>query len=84
MGTGQETGLAPGAQTEGEALPYRFRWRRTRYGDLDEALAGRFGQPCRAFARGRNGSLGLEFADGFRVVTMRFAVARAHAGSGTA
>jgi len=31
---------------------------------------------CGVFARGRNGSIGLEFEDGYRCVTMLFAVMR--------
>lgn len=55
-----------------------WRWRKTRYGPLSEALAGRFGEPCRVFARGFDGKVGVEFADGTRVVAPRYAVRRAH------
>lgn len=57
-------------------LTHAWRWRRTRYGPLAAGLAQRAGQPCRVFARGMNGSVGIEFADGHRVVAPRFAVAR--------
>jgi len=36
----------------------------------------RFGQPCRILARGRNGNILIEFADGERMVTVRFGVRR--------
>jgi hypothetical protein len=57
-------------------LTHAWRWRQTRYGPLASVLAQRAGQPCRVFARGMNGSVGVEFADGYRVVAPRFAVAR--------
>jgi hypothetical protein len=53
-----------------------WRWRRTQYGPLANGLAERFGQRCRIFARGLNGSVGVEFEDGWRVVATRFAVGR--------
>jgi hypothetical protein len=37
-------------------------------------LPDRTGQPCRVLARGRNGNILVEFADGFKAVTLRFAV----------
>ena len=55
-------------------MTHTWRWRQTRYGPLADGLAERFGQRCRVFARGLNGSIGVEFDDGFRVVTMRYAV----------
>lgn len=39
-------------------------------------LGDRKGQQCRFFARGRNGNLGIEFEDGYRVVAPRYAVRR--------
>lgn len=39
-------------------------------------LPERKGQPCRVFARGRLNSIGVEFPDGFKVVTSRYAVRR--------
>lgn len=36
----------------------------------------RKGEPCRVVARGKLNSILVEFADGFRVVTSRFAVRR--------
>lgn len=41
------------------AFPYVYRWDR----------CGRKGQRCRVFARGTMNSVGLEFEDGFRMVT---------------
>jgi hypothetical protein len=55
---------------------YAWRWRQTRYGPLAPELAGRFGEPCQVFARGRDGKVGVEFADGARVVAPRHAVRR--------
>lgn len=55
-------------------MTHRWRWRRTQYGPVNDELAGRFGEPCRIFARGLNGSVGVEFADGYRVVSMRWAL----------
>ena len=37
-------------------------------------LPERKGQPCRVLCRGRMNSILVEFADGFRVVTSRWAV----------
>lgn len=56
------------------AYTYRWRWRQTKYGPLAPELQERFGDPCRVFVRSR-ASIGVEFADGYRVVTMRWAVA---------
>lgn len=39
-------------------------------------LPARKGQPCRVVARGSRNSVLVEFADGFRVVTSRYAVRR--------
>jgi hypothetical protein len=39
-------------------------------------LGGRHGQACRVLARGRNGSILVEFEDGFKAVTPRFSVRR--------
>jgi hypothetical protein len=44
-------------------------WWRAKLGD-------RKGQPCRVLARGRMGSVLVEFGDGHRVVTSRHAVRR--------
>ncbi len=55
-----------------------WRWRRTRYGPLHPALEGRSGARCRIFVRARM-SIGVEFEDGYRVVTMRYAVRKAEA-----
>jgi hypothetical protein len=37
-------------------------------------LPGRKGQPCNVIARGKMNSILVEFEDGFRVVTSRYAV----------
>ena len=37
-------------------------------------LPERKGQPCRVLARGKKNSVLVEFADGFKVITSRFAV----------
>jgi hypothetical protein len=52
-------------------LPYFWRWRKR--------LPERRGQPCRILARGRLGSVLVEFADGCRVVTSRYAVRKRQA-----
>jgi hypothetical protein len=39
-------------------------------------LPGRKGQRCRVLVRGRMNSVLVEFEDGFRVVTSRFAIRR--------
>jgi hypothetical protein len=46
--------------------PYRWHWR--------TKLPDRHGQRCRIIARGRLNSVMVEFEDGYRVVTSRFAV----------
>jgi hypothetical protein len=48
------------------SFPYTWFWR-TR-------LPERKGQPCRVIARGRMNSILVEFKDGYRVVTSRYAV----------
>jgi hypothetical protein len=48
------------------SYPYTWHWR-TKHGE-------RHRQPCRVWARGSMNSIGVEFADGFRTVTARFAV----------
>ena len=53
-----------------------FRWRTTKYGPLNDELSRRFGHRCWVFARGLNGSLGIEFQDGYRACVMRYAVAK--------
>lgn len=37
-------------------------------------LGDRNGQPCRVLARGKMNSILVEFADGFKVITSRYAV----------
>jgi hypothetical protein len=59
-----------------ETASHTWRWRKTRYGPLDPAVAARAGEPCRVFARGRDGKVGVEFADGLRVVAPRWAIRR--------
>ena len=46
--------------------PYVYRWRRL----------GRKGQRCRVWARGTMNSVGLEFPDGYRIVTSGNALRR--------
>lgn len=43
---------------------------------LRSTLPERKGQLCRVLTRGRNGNILVEFEDGFRAVTTRFAVRR--------
>jgi hypothetical protein len=38
------------------------------------ALGERKGEPCRVLARGKMNSILVEFEDGFRVITSRYAV----------
>ena len=45
---------------------HRWFWRKR--------LPDRKGQPCRVLVRGRMNSILVEFTDGFRVVTSRYAV----------
>jgi hypothetical protein len=47
---------------------FAYRWR------LRAKLPERHGEACRVFVRGRMNSLGVEFADGYRVVTSRWSV----------
>lgn len=47
-------------------MTHTWRWK--------SILGDRFGQPCRVVCRGRLNSILVEFADGFRVVTSRYAV----------
>ena len=47
-------------------------WWRTNLGE-------RKGQPCRVLARGRLNSILVEFGDGFRVITSRYAVRKLQA-----
>jgi len=54
-----------------DPYPLRWHWR--------ARLPERKGQPCRVVARGVLNSVLVEFADGFRVVTSRYAVRRADA-----
>jgi len=50
---------------------YRYVWHwRARHGE-------RKGERCRVWARGSMNSIGVEFSDGFRTVTARYAVRRA-------
>lgn len=49
--------------------PYRWYWRAKH--------AERHGQPCRVWARGSMNSIGVEFPDGFRTVTARYAIRKA-------
>lgn len=50
------------------AYPYVWFWR-ARHGE-------RKGMRCRVWARGTMNSIGVEFEDGFRTVTSRYAVRR--------
>jgi hypothetical protein len=58
-------------------MNYTFRWRKTSYGPLAAPLQGRFGQACQLVARGRNGNMWIEFADGFRACVPQYAIRRA-------
>ena len=49
-----------------QLLTHRYRWKKW--------LPDRTGQPCRVLARGKLGSILIEFADGCRVITSRWAV----------
>lgn len=49
------------------------------YWRLRKLLPERHREPCRVLARGRNGSILIEFADGFKVVTPRWSIRRLHA-----
>jgi hypothetical protein len=48
------------------AVTHTWRWRKI--------LGERFGQPCRVVCVGKLNSALVEFADGFKVVTSRYAV----------
>ena len=50
-------------------FPFVWFWR--------SKLPERKGEPCRVLVRGRNNSILVEFADGLKVVTSRYAVRRA-------
>lgn len=50
-------------------MTHRWYWRKW--------LPERHGQPCRVLATGRLNSALVEFADGFRVITSRYAVRKA-------
>lgn len=52
-----------------EPFPYVWFWR-VKHGD-------RKGQRCRMWARGTMNSVGVEFEDGFRTVTARYAIRKA-------
>jgi hypothetical protein len=54
----------------GEA-PYIWYWRKKPEGQ------DRKGAPCRVLARGKMNSIMVEFEDGYRVITSRYAVRRA-------
>lgn len=50
-------------------MSHTWRWRKY--------LPERFGEPCRIVAVGRMNSALVEFADGYRVITSRYAVRKA-------
>ncbi len=54
---------------ERPAFPYRWFWKCK--------LPERTGQECRVLTRGKMGTVLVEFPDGFRVTTARYAVRRA-------
>jgi hypothetical protein len=56
----------------GEA-PYIWYWRKKPEGQ------DRKGAPCRVLARGKMNSIMVEFEDGYRVITSRYAVRRSRA-----
>ena len=49
-------------------MTHTWRWK--------SILGERFGQPCRVVCTGKLNSALVEFADGYRVVTSRYAVRR--------
>lgn len=57
--------------TAATAFPYIWFWR-VKHGD-------RKGQRCRVWARGTMNSIGVEFEDGFRTVTARYAIRKGDA-----
>ncbi|MFW6030984.1 MAG: hypothetical protein ACOC9T_00205 [Myxococcota bacterium] len=63
---------------DGAPVRYEWRWTQTRYGPLAAWLPERKGEACDVVARGRNGSVLVEFADGRRVVAPRYAVRVSH------
>lgn len=48
----------------------------THYYRIKRFGSPRFNEPCRVLARGRNGNLMIEFADDFRMITVRWGVRR--------
>ncbi len=64
-----EIPVAAGAMTTDAAREYVWRWRRR--------LPERHGEACRVTARGSLNSVRVLFADGFWVITSRWAVRRA-------
>lgn len=54
--------------------PYVWFWR--------SRLPGRKGQACRVLARGRMNSILVEFVDGFKVLTSRYAVRKRQVSDG--
>jgi hypothetical protein len=51
---------------EANNYPYVWFWR--------SRLPERKGQPCRVIARGKRNSILVEFQDGYKVITSRYAV----------
>lgn len=73
VGSAQTPERATGPQIRlGLEWTHRWHWRRYR--------PDRKGQPCRVIATGALNSALVEFQDGERVVTVRYAVRRARAG----
>lgn len=70
MGWRSDAGLTSWdvARIEEGVYPYTWYWR-SHHGD-------RKGQRCRVWARGAMNSVGVEFPDGFRTVTSRYAIRR--------
>jgi hypothetical protein len=62
--------------TSAHDYPYRWYWRAKH--------PERHGQPCRVWARGSMNSIGVEFQDGFRTVTARYAIRKAERGAALA
>lgn len=63
---------APDAGGRMTAFPYVYRWNRP-----DVGPRSRKGQPCAVTARGKMNSIRVEFADGFKMITSRYAVRKA-------
>lgn len=61
--------MAEGVGVDGNRWTHVWYWRKF--------LGDRKCQPCRVWARGSNGNLGIEFADGYRTVAPRYSVRRA-------